>query len=182
MQLRILLVAPLCALAACAPSPPPASAAVASVLDSFVVGPELGARAAPVAATLHLPFPPYVGYADTGFHAARGIHGLLLQLDQALRYADERPSRWARISSIAMGFDTRAEADSARQLLTRHLGAPLCAFAGSEARRLSLYFWPGRGPEGVQLTIPLNTYDHPFVVFGTKPDPSQATWGACDGS
>jgi hypothetical protein len=147
---------------------------VASVLDSFVVGPELGARAAPVAAALHLPFQPLVGYADTSFHAAGGIHGLLLQIDEAPR-SDERPTRWARIRSIAMGFDTRAAADSARQLLARHLGPPVCYFSGNETRRLALYFWPDRGPEGVMLTVPLNPYEYPFVVFGAKPDVESAS-------
>jgi hypothetical protein len=181
MQLRGLVVASLCVLVACEPAPRGASPAVASVLDSFVVGPEIGARAAPVAAALHLPFAPYVGYADTGFHAARGVHGLLLQLDEALRSGDARPSRRARIRSIAMGFSTRAEADSARQLLTRHLGTPVCYFTGPESRRLALYFWPGQGPEGVMLTVPLNQVDYPFVVFGAdQPDPGTSAPTACD--
>ena len=79
-----------------------------------------------------------------------------------------------------MGFDTWAAGDSARLLLTRHLGTPACYFTGPETRRLALYYWPDQGPEGVMLTLPLNNFDYPFVVFGAdQPDPSKSSPSAC---
>jgi hypothetical protein len=178
MRLRGLLLASLCVLAACEPSPRRSSAAVAAVLDSLVVGPQIGAQAAPVAAALHLPFSPLVGYADTGFHAAAGVHGLVLRVDEALPTISDRPSSRARIVNIGIGFDTPAQADSARALLLRHLGAPVCYFVGDAAGRARWYFWPDQGPDGVLLAIPLNPFRHPYVVFGaTTPE---ATPSRCD--
>lgn len=179
MQLRGFVVASLCVLVACEPSPRRSSVAVASVLDSFVVGPQIGARAAPVAAALHLPFEALVGYADTGFHAPRGVHGLVLRVDEALHSVSERPSSQARIATVGIGFDTQAQADSAKALLMRHLGPAVCYFVGNETRRAAWYFWPDQGHQGVLLTIPLAPNQHPYILFGaTTP---KATPGPCDG-
>ena len=182
MLVRGLLILTACAVPACSASQPRSPSAVESVIDSFVVGPRLGARAAPVARQLRLPFAPHVGYADTGFHAPRGVHGLVLRVDEALASETDHPTRWAQIANIGIGFDTRATADSARQLLARHLGSPFCSFAGDEARRAAWYYWPGADHRGVLLTLPLREYEHPYLVFGApEPDPRQASQGTCDG-
>lgn len=170
----------LCVVAACGTSSSPPTA-VESVLDSLVPGPRLGARAAPVAAALHLPFAPHQGYADTAFHSAAGVHGLILWVDEVLASGTDRPTRWARIARIGIGFSTQAGADSARQLATRHLGRPFCFLTGTPDRPLETYFWPDRGPQGVLLEVPLRWYEPPFMVFGIQgPDPSRAARRPCE--
>lgn len=180
MRPRNLLLAPLCLLVACTSSPRAASPA-ATVLDSLVAGLQLGARAAPMAAAHHLPFSPYVGYADTGFRTPAGVHGLVLQVDEALRSESERPTRWANVERIGIGFVTHAAADSARQLLMRHLGSPVCYFVGDEARRVEWYYWPEQADKGILLTLPLLPYQPAYVVFGAPaPDPKHTMASACD--
>ena len=179
MRFRELLT-PLCLLAACTSSQQAASPA-AAMLDSLVAGLQLGARAAPTAAALHLPFSPYVCYADTGFRPPAGIPGLVLQVDEALRSESERPTRWARIGSVGIGFATHAAADSARQLFLRHLGTPICYFVGTEARRAEWYFWPDRRSKGTLLAMPLVDYQPAYVLFGAPaPDAQHTAPAACD--
>lgn len=162
----------------CSSRPP---TAVDSVLDSLVAGPRIGARAAPVAAALHLPFAPHVGYADTAFHTATGVHGLVLWVDEALASGTDRPTRWAQIARIGIGFFTPAGADSAKELVTRHLGRPFCFVTGTPDRPVQSYFWPDRGPQGVLLEVPQPWHEPPFMVFGFQgPDPTQATRRPCD--
>jgi len=152
-----------------------------TVLDSLVVGPQLGARAAPVASKLHLPFAPHVGYADTAFSTPTGIHGLVLWVDETLGSETDHPTRWARIAKIGIGFFTRAGADSARQLVTRHLGTPFCNLLGSPNLPLASYFWPVQGTEGVLLEVPIQRLEPPYMVFGARgPDPASAVPRPCD--
>jgi hypothetical protein len=180
MRLREFLVAALGGVVACG-SPPQPPTASEVVLDSLVAGPRLGARAAPVAQALHLPFAPHVGYADTGFSAPTGIHGLVLWVDETLSSDADRPTRWARIEKIGMGFFTRAGADSARQLVTRHLGAPFCHLVGTPNLPIASYFWPESGTKGVLLEVPLQRFEPPYMVFGAHgPDPTRATPRPCD--
>lgn len=180
MQARELLVAATVVVAACGSSPRPPTA-IQSVLDSLVPGPQIGARAAPVATALHLTFAPHVGYADTAFHTPRGIHGLVLWVDETLASETDRPTRWAQIARIGIGFFTQAGADSAAQLVTRHLGRPFCYLGGTPNRPVESYFWPNRGPKGILLEVPQQRHDPPFMLFGFPgPDPTRATFRPCD--
>jgi hypothetical protein len=181
MHLRELLVAALWGVVACGSSPrhPPSASEV--VLDSLVAGPRIGARAAPVAKMLHLPFAPRVGYADTAFSTPTGVHGLVLWVDETLSSSTDHPTRWAQIAKIGIGFFTRAGADSARRLVTRHLGAPFCHLVGTQNLPIASFFWPESGTKGVLLEVPLQRFEPPYMVFGAQgPDPTHATPRPCD--
>ena len=181
MQFRNPSITLLFVAVACTSSPRHSSPTVASVLDSLVPGPRIGARAEPIARELHLPFAPYVGYADSGFRNAAGVHGVVLRVDETLNSESHQPSRWARIANIGIGFDSRAGANAAKQLVTRHLGPPLCYIASDEQRRAALYFWPNQMPDGVLLTVPVKPYQPPFMVFGaTEPRMNRSALGECD--
>jgi hypothetical protein len=171
-----------CLAAACSPTPPPSSPAVAAALDSFAPGVRIGARAAPIAAQLQLGFAPYVGYADTAFRRTRGVHGIVLRVAEELNSKEQRPSRGARIGNVGIGFDSRDAGDAAREFLTRQLGPPntFCYVAADGWRRVALYFWPDRMSEGVLLTVPLQPAERPFVTFAVRePDPNRSDSRAC---
>jgi len=180
MPIRELLVAAALVAAACGSSPRPPTA-IDSVLDSLVAGPRIGVRAAPVATALHLTFAPHVGYADTAFHTPAGIHGLVLWVDETLASETDRPTRWAQVARIGIGFFTQAAADSAAQLVTRHLGRPFCYLGGTPDRPVESYFWPDRGPKGILLEVPPQWREPPFMLFGFQgPDPTSANLKPCE--
>jgi len=166
---------------ACASRPQAPSNTVAAVLDSLVPGVRIGARAAPAAQHLHLSYAPYAGYADTSIHGLAGVRGIVLYVDEELNSEGQEPSRWARIAEVGMEFVTKAGADSAKELLIRHLGQPQVFCTRATQHRAALYFWPDHPPQGVWLVVPLEPPERAFVTFeATEPDSGLSIPKACD--
>ncbi len=165
-------------LMACSPKPP---AELAIVLDSLVPGVHIGARAAPVARRLGLHVAPYVGYGDSAFRSAYGIHGLWLQVNQSFGSEGDRPSWWARIAEVSIGIDSVSDALRVSEMLTRHLGQPepWCYVRGDEVQ-VRIYFWPYAEDLGVLMAEPVGAGRHPLLTFGReRPDSNRSDPTRC---
>ena len=184
MTARLSALLPLFSAFACASQPQAPSHAVAAVLDSLVPGVRIGARAAPTAERLHLAFAPYAGYADSSFQGPAGVRGIVLRVDEDLNSEGQEPSRWARIAEVEVEFVTKTDAESAKELLIRHLGPPrrFCVRAeASHRREVALYFWPDHPPQGVLFRVPLEPPEPAFVIFeALQPDSTISALSTCD--
>jgi hypothetical protein len=184
MTTRLSTFWPLFSAFACASQPQAPSHAVAAVLDSLAPGVRIGARAAPTAERLHLAFAPYAGYADSAFQDLPGSRGIVLWVNEDLNSEGQEPSRWARIAEVGVKFVTKAGADSAKELLIRHLGQPrrFCVRAEASHRpEVALYFWPDHPPQGVLFRVPLEPPEPAFVIFeALQPDSNISALSTCD--
>ena len=179
MRIAPLVVA---VLFACGDPVPQVSPRIAAVLDSLVPGVQVGGRAHPVARKLGLEFAPYVGYGDSAFENHSDVSSLAIVVNQTLYSETDRPSRWARIAYVGLGFRRRQATESARQLLVRRLGAPepYCYTRGDEVE-FQLYFWPDEGSRGVLLSIPTDSTHESRMTFETqRPGAERSLPGLCD--
>ena len=127
--------------------------AAASVFDSLAPGVRIGEPAAPLASRYHLPFVPYVGYADTSLSSTNGLRAFYLFVDEPLGSESQRPSPSARVLHIQLHYNPD-QADPLRRAFTAHLGDPelWCYVRGSDEATFDVNYWPIRQDQGVLLS------------------------------